>query len=404
MGYASEESAAEAAWVAEWCAARNISCHLGFANVGQLARQKKRSKQETARAARCEFLEATAAAAGASKIATAHTQDDQIETVLLNILRGTGLEGLQGIPSRRGPYVRPLLGVSRAEVEAYCLDHELTPRRDPSNLCEETYTRNRVRLQLLPQLARDYNPAVSQALLRLSKIATRDADYLHGKAAEALLALTRECDARRLVLDRPGLARQHPALIRYILRAAITQIRGSMEGVTYAHLEAACRALEVDSPSAFGLSLPHSACTVQVTKDAVILALPPACPAPPVVSIPLPFPGSAALPEIGWSVYVSGERTDGAVLVDANSLQGTAMIVRNWRAGDKIDPVGMGGHHKKVSDVFTDAKVPRAERHTVPIAADDRGIIWVVGYALSERVKVTAATTRVLYLTAERVL
>ncbi len=401
-GLRGEESAADAVWVAEWCAARNIPCHLGFADVGQIARQRKRSKQEAARAARYEFLEATAAAVGASKVATAHTQDDQSETVLLNILRGTGLDGLQGIPARRGPYIRPLLGVSRPEIEAYCLEQELTPRRDPSNLSEETYTRNRVRLQLLPQIARDYNPAISQALLRLSEIAARDSDYLHGQASAALTALTQERDACRLVLDRFGLARQHPALIRYILRAAIAQTRGSREGVTYAHLEAACRALEMDSSSAFSLSLTHPACTVQVTKDAVILALPPVCRVPLLLSTPLPFHGSAALPEIGWSVVAHTERTEGYVAVDADALRGTLLIVRTWQAGDKIDPVGMGGHHKKVSDIFTNAKVPRAERSTVPIVADDRSIIWVAGYALSERVKVTAATTRVIFLTAER--
>ncbi len=159
------------------------------------------------------------------------------------------MDGLRGIPARRGLYVRPLLDVSRAEMEAYCVRHGLTPRRDPSNLSTEAYTRNRVRLELLPQLARDYNPAVGDALLRLSEIAARDSDYLHQQAEAALAGVTRERDVFHLILDRPALAELHPALLRHVLRAAIMRLRGTTEGVTYEHLERICQAVSAPRPA-----------------------------------------------------------------------------------------------------------------------------------------------------------
>ena len=134
-------------------AERGIPCHVGQSQTRQVwPRTRKRSKQEAARAARYAFLEEAAARVRATKIATGHTRDDQVETVLFHILRGTGLDGLRGIPAVRGLFVRPLLDVSRMEIEAYCVQHGLTPRRDPSNLSADAYTRNRVRLELLPQL------------------------------------------------------------------------------------------------------------------------------------------------------------------------------------------------------------------------------------------------------------
>ena len=399
-GLRSEESAAEAQWVAAWCAERGIPCHLGQANVAAVAKARKRSRQEASRAARYEFLAATAAAVRANKIATAHTQDDQVETVLLNILRGTGLDGLRGIPTQRDLYVRPLLDVTRSQIEAYCLEHSLTPRRDLSNFSPDKYTRNRIRLELLPRLVRDYNPAVGNALLRLSEIAALDSDYRHQQAQAALPGVLREQDADRMVLNRAALTSLHPALLRGVLRLAIGRLRGTAEGMTYEMTEAICRAITSLGDYPLGLTLSEPLCRICVTKDVVTLTLPRVCDASAPASVPLPIPGRAVLPGTDWAVEAGGENRPGAVAFNADVIQGTVLTVRNWRTGDKIAPVGLGGHHKKVSDIFTDAKVPRAERQTIPIVTDDAGILWIVGHALAERAKVTEAATRRLFLTA----
>ena len=401
-GLRGEEAAQEAAWVADWCANRGIVCHMGRADVGALAKSQKVSKQQAAREARYGYLERVAERGDATKIATGHTQDDQVETVLLNVLRGTGLDGLRGIPATRGPFVRPLLHVSRTEIEAYCLEHGLTARRDPSNHSSAFYTRNKLRLDLIPQLVREYNPAVGSALLRLSEIASRDSDYLQtvaeGKLEQAILAR----DVFRLVLDRPALASLHPSLLRYVFRRAITALRGTLQGITYEHVERACVAVSTPSPRAFLLNLPYPLCTVRVADDTLTLTLANVAASLPDVSAPLPVPGTAWLPGTPWMVSAGFDSLPDTLALDADAVAPGTLTLRNWRRGDRIDPLGMSGQHKKVSDVFTDAKLPRAERPSVPIVADERGLLWVAGYAVSERAKVTPETKRRLFLRAVR--
>ena len=406
-GLRGEESAQEAAWVAAWCAERGIVCHVERADVGALAKAQRVSKQQAAREARYEFLERVAARIGATKIATGHTQDDQVETVLLNVLRGTGLDGLRGIPPVRGLYVRPLLQVPRAQIEAYCERHGLTPRRDPSNQSSETYTRNKIRLDLLPQLVRDYNPAVRSALLRLSEIATRDADYLRTQAEAALVDVTRERNPSRLVLDHAALRRLHPALLRHVLRAAIASVRGTSSGITHQHVESLASAIEKWYYQSFGLMLPAPLCKADLLPPTLTLSRG-LIPHPALdFSLPLPVPGEGQLPEIGWTIRAAFAETDVTpdpflAFLNADALDYDSLHVRTWRPGDKIAPLGMGGHHKKLSDVFGGAKVPREERYRVPIVADAGGLLWVVGHVVSERARVTPQTTRRLFLRAVR--
>lgn len=271
-GLRGEASAADAAFVQTFCDERGIPCHQGQADVAALAHQRKISKQAAARAARYGFLDAAAEPIHANKIATAHTQDDQAETILLNILRGTGLDGLRGIPVRRGRYIRPLLGVSRADVLAYCETHGLTPRLDASNLTTH-YTRNRLRLELLPQIERDYNPAVRDALLRLSEIAARDADYLRAQATATLPEVTLASDAACLVLDCAKLRRLHPSLLRHVLRAAFLLSRGTLEGIAHEHLEPLCAAVLGRQRLPFGLTTPAPHCAARVTQRRMTLRL-----------------------------------------------------------------------------------------------------------------------------------
>ena len=399
-GLRGAEAEAEADWVADWCRERGIVCHIGRVD---LSAKRGQSVQEAARAARYEFLALTAAAVGANLIATGHTRDDQAETVLGNILRGSGLDGLRGIPGRRQigagrgvMIVRPLLDVSRAEVETYNAAHGLSPRRDPSNLSAEHYTRNRLRLELLPQLRRDYNVRVDAALVRLSEIAGRDSDYLRMQAAAALEEATRARDTERLTLDRAALAALHPALLRYVVRLAVEQVRGTAEGMGFEPTEALCRAVTDGLDST--CTLPNPLCRVQTAGNLVTIsaaakdggradAWPPAF---------LAVPGEAALGE--WTVRAAFENHADGVRLDADGVDLASLHVRAWQAGDKLDPLGMGGRHKKVSDIFADAKVPRSERHRIPIVADAQGILWVAGYAQSERAKEAPSTVRRLFL------
>ena len=396
-GLRGKESAAEADWVLDWCAERGIVCHVGKEDVAAFALARKQGIQEAARSVRYAFLERTAEAIGGNKIATGHTRDDQAETVLGNILRGTGTDGLRGIPERRGLLIRPLLNTTRAEIEAYCAEHGLSPRQDASNFFPDHYTRNHIRLELLPRLRREYNPRVDDALVRLSEIAARDSDYLAVQAQAALADVMRERDKFSVRLDRAALTALHPALLRSVVRRAFATLRGTGKGLSYEALETICTAV-LSRRATFALTLPSPLCTVGVAGHSVTLALA-NVPAPfGSFAALLPVPGTVSLPTIGWAVHAAGEDHPGAVRLDAAAVDLTSLTARNWRFGDKIDPLGMGGRHKKLSDIFSDAKVPRSERPRVPIVADAQGLVWVAGYTLAERVKVTPETGQVLYL------
>jgi tRNA(Ile)-lysidine synthase len=226
-----------------------------------------------ARRVRYEFLTRSAKEVNANRIATGHTLDDRIETVLLNIIRGAGIEGLKGIPYRRGIYVRPLLDTARADVTAYCVSEGLSPRLDTSNLASDHYTRNKIRLELLPHLERNYNIGVREAVRRLSEIAVRDADYLSRHALLALEAAMMDRADGAVILDARKLRTLHPALLRYVLRAALEEVRGTPANVPFEILEQICAAIETPPASPFGVTTPPPHCAVRVTQRRVAISL-----------------------------------------------------------------------------------------------------------------------------------
>lgn len=410
-GLRGQEADDDAAFVADYCAARSIPCFMGKADVAREAAQAHVSVQQAARAARYAFLAQAAQQCGADKVATAHTQDDQVETVLHHILRGSGLDGLRGIPARRGIYVRPLLGVIRAQVEAYCAAHALLPRRDSSNSDLSHYTRNRIRHALLPLLERDGYPGVRPALLRLSQTASADADFLHSHA-EAMLrqATLAECVSPvGLTLSRAGLRALHPALLPHVLRAALRLVRGSTENVTHQHLAQVADALLSPAEAAWGMTTPAPACHVTVRVQTVTLTLPSGAMFPSDIgySAPLLVGGSVPMPSFGYSVQAE-LRPSAAMppssptleVFDVRQVHLPSLHVRGWRPGDRIAPRGLAGHTQKVQDVFTNAKVPRARRAQVPIVADQDGLLWLAGFAASERGRPAQDTQQCLVLSA----
>lgn len=224
------------------------------------------------------------------------------------------------------------------------------------------------------------------------------------QAKAALTAITAEREADHLTLDRPALAALHPALIRHVLKLALTELRGTGEGLTYEHLEQISEAALANARNVVSWTLPSPASTVKITQKTVVLTLNAVPALFGDVTVPLSIPGTAALPQTDWRVQASlaplPDSSFTAVL-DADTVQGNTLTLRNWRHGDCIDPMGMNGRHKKVSDIFIDAKIPRTERLRVPIVADEAGILWIVGHCVAERAKVTPETRRRLYLAAD---
>lgn len=229
------EAAEEAEFVEVFSTSLGLKCFVTAIDVSAYSKANKISSQEeAARLLRYQCLRRIAATWGGAQIATGHHRDDQVETVLLNFLRGAGSGGLRGMKPLNGDVMRPLLAVSRLEIEAYCEEQGLQPRRDSSNFTTE-YRRNRIRLELLPVLEKSYNPAIREAIWRLASLAGDEHDYIRGEAAKlwGKVAIAGDCVA----IESQGLAALPTALQRELIRQAIEKKRGALTGISFEHVE-----------------------------------------------------------------------------------------------------------------------------------------------------------------------
>lgn len=373
-GFRGEESEAEAVYVQEYCKEWNTPCHVGRFDVPQLRKEWHLSAQEAARRVRHTFLRETAETLQAQRIALAHTQTDRVETILLQILRGTGTQGLSGFPAKNLPLVRPLFDLTRSETQVYCEEWSLQPRTDSSNH-NTAYRRNRTRLELLPYLREHYNPAVDESLLRLAEIAIAENDYLETQAQEALKGVVGETPCT--ILREPFLALPL-ALQRRVLRLAVVQVRQTEADLSFEIVERVRLAVIEDTP--LTLQLPHAGTqqtTIQYKESRILLK----SDAPKRVPEAWQREVTPLLISEGEPLPLSEFR----LLLPVGAVK-LPLVVRSWRKGDRMQPRGMQGH-KKLQDLFTDAKIPQERRATFPVLVDEagEGRIWaVLGLRLAE--------------------
>ncbi|HOS43292.1 MAG TPA: tRNA lysidine(34) synthetase TilS, partial [Armatimonadota bacterium] len=375
------DAAEDAAFVSARAASYGLPFLLRAVDVPARVAETGESVEDAARTLRYAALRAMAADADCTRIATAHTADDQAETVLMRLLRGAGLTGLRGIPPRRGDIVRPLLSCWRREIETYAAARNLPFRLDATNL-STAFFRNRIRHDLLPLLERDYAPRLRERLANLAELARADAAYLDG-LAESRYRAVRVPIPDGIML--PFLADEARALRWRVWRLAIADARGAREDIGYAHL-AAIEALQPRE----AVHLPG----LRVVREEGALLFLPAGNAE--ITIPpqaLPSPGALHFPGIGRLTAVRSPRPlplvggDEAVL-DAASAD-PPLTVRGWQPGDRYRPFGAPGS-RKLQDIFVDAGVPKRLRGRIPVVLDARGIIWVAGFRIADRVKMVS--------------
>jgi tRNA(Ile)-lysidine synthase len=381
---------------AAFCEQLNVPFVSRRVDVPQLARELQAGLEEAGRHARYEFFAQAAHQASAALIATAHTLDDLLETMLLNLVRGCGIAGLAGIPARRGAVVRPLLPFERAETRAYCAAHGLWFHDDPANF-DDALARCRVRLRVVPELER-LNPSVRLAAARLAGIAGQEDRYLDGIAGAALerceaplngpLAfLTRDLEA---AFRRKDLGGMHPVIVRRALRLAAGHLGAEL---TYDQVHTAADALPCGKPGS-------------ITAPAGKVVLEWGCELLHVYRIeaeapfrhPLTVPGETEAVAAGWR-FVAHPAAGGDpmrpprsldVVLDQDAAQG-GLYFRSLEPGDRMAPLGMTGA-RKLADLMSEAGLTLAARRRLPILCDSEGPIWVPGVALGERVKVTPAS------------
>ena len=366
------ESDGDEAFVRSFCAAHGIELTVGRGDVSAFATESGRSLEDAARIKRYEFLESLPC----DWLATAHTADDNAETVLLHLLRGSGLRGLCGIPPVRGKLVRPLLSVTREEVVAY-LRAEGIPWREDSTNMEDGCLRNRLRHHVLPLLKQE-TPDLSQKLLRQSELLRGDDAFLE-EAAQTLCQRADAPDSYRIppLLSAPD-ALQKRAL-RLILRRYLPQ------DVSLAHIEALQALLRSERPSAL-LSLPGGL-TVRRRYDAFTVS---AEEPPKLHKTPL-LPGVTELPELGLRITCEltencekTENTPFHFAIKYGIISGSQLFARSRESGDVLTL--KNGHTKSLKRLFIDRKIPLAERQRLAVITAGDTVLAVAGLCVNHLV------------------
>ena len=329
---------------------------VGSGDVESEAKRCKKGIEETAREMRYAFLYETARAVGADVIATAHTADDNLETLLLHLVRGSGLQGLTGIPPRQGMLVRPLLSTTRREIEDYLRLYGVPHVEDSSN-ADETYSRNKMRRQVIP-LLEQFNPALRENSIDAIRYLRADNDYLSAQAAR-IAALAQVTEGSVSIAAAAVAQAPNPLAVRAV-RQLLALTAGGTTDCAAAHLEAVVTLCRGDSPSA-EVRLPGGRTARRVYDRLIITDRPP----PPPLEPFAPLRGENPVPGTDWTLRLDVDPWPG-------------LVVRPRQVGDEL--VLPGRPRRTLKKLFIDQKIPRRSRERVPVLADAGGVLAVAGF------------------------
>jgi tRNA(Ile)-lysidine synthase len=374
-----------------------IPFEYGKFNVREFKRAGGFSLQDAARRIRFHFFKGLLRKHQATKIALGHNADDQVETVLINLLRGSGLKGLKGIlPIRDGKVIRPLLEVWRREIDSFALKKGIPFFVDSSNL-KKTYLRNRLRMDLIPLIEREYQARFKGVVLKTANLLQGENDYLDRESAQAYQRIVRG-EKDKVSFNFSEYQSLHRAIQWRVIQRIVEGIYGEEEeglretGRIFSKL--------LQSPPSFRLELP---CGVFEKRYNTVLARKGSVKPVPPFETELLSPGCTLVEEIRREVVIEEICSDRSeafneppniAYLACESLK-FPLKMRNFRPGDRFQPLGVKGT-QKLKEFYIDHKVPRFERPSIPLLISGEMIAWVVGYRIDERVKVTGKSRKVL--------
>ncbi len=412
------ESAQDAQFVAQFAAGLGLPVVSQREDVAAYAQERNMSVEEAARELRYTFLFQQAQENGAQAVLVAHHADDQVESVLMHLLRGAGMAGLRGMqvvsynPDWHAdiPLVRPLLGIWRREIDEYCQAQEITPREDQTNQ-DTTYFRNRLRHELIPSLE-DYNPNVRQAIWRTADTLAADYQALQQLVEGAWLECQTVAEEDCVRLQRLVFNAQPLGLKRAIMRQAIGQLRPGLRDIGYEAVEGALAFAA--EPSVSGEADLVDGLKLEAEGEWLIITewhTPRWQPEWPYISGKryLDIPGSLDMIE-GWTLeaevleytpqlyqHALNNADDFQAWLDAEAID-QPVFVRAVQDGDKFSPLGMKTKSMKVGDYFTNIKLPRRARRHWPLLLDQIGVLWIPGQRIDHRVRLKDSSRLILKL------
>lgn len=407
-----QDSFEDEKYAKEFCEKLNIKLKIERVDLKNIAKKKRLSIEEAGREERYKIFEKAAKNFDADKIAVAHNKNDQAETILMNIIRGTGLAGLKGIEFKRGKIIRPILNIERLEIEEYCNKNNLEPRIDKSNL-ETIYTRNKIRLDLIPYISKLFDIDIISKLTKMSEIIKNENDFIEyytEKLYNKTLVKKREGE---VVLNLKTFNTYHKGARGRILRKTIKEVIGFIKGIESVHIDDIIK-LALDGRVGAEIHLPHkirakrSYETLKVYKFKTSLQI-------KFYKTKLNIPGDTLIRDENFILRANIIENLENIIYDINSDQykrnhgilttqyfdydklGRGINIRKRESGDLIKPLNSNGT-KKIKKYFIDEKIPIDIRDRIPLVSKGKEIVWIVGYVISDKYKITKSTKRVLKL------
>ncbi len=389
-----KESDDDANYVIEHAKKLNLPITVETLDVHNLIRQGE-SLESGARRIRYEFFENVVNKVNADKVALGHNADDQAETVLMHFIRGSGTQGLGGIPPvRNNKYIRPLIEISRNEIDEYLKSINIIPRIDSSNQNLD-YQRNKIRLELIPILEKEYNPNIKRILWNTGQLLRSEDELLNSLAMDIIKGCIIEQNERKIILQISRINQYHIALKRRIIRLAIKNLIGDLYGYDFDHIESVIGLMD-NLITGSVINLPGNICA-EKSYDTLIIRYQEKR-VYKDFEYKIDFPGIFEIPELGLIVRTELSYEPKIYKVKSKLQESfdyekitNELYIRNRRHGDKFFPLGMKGC-KKLQDFFVDEKVPKSQRDNIPILTCGNDIVWVIGYRIDERFKITEQT------------
>ena len=420
-GLRGEESDNDEKFVRKLSESMGIEFECKYVDIPSLRQGRRGSIEEIARKERYQFLAEMARKHQAHKIALGHHLHDQAETVLMNFIRGSGMEGLKGIlPMREGMYIRPLIALTRGEIVNFLAREGIRFMADSSN-AHDSYLRNRIRHRLIPELKEHYNPRIEESLAQMAEVIRLEDEYMKTVLKEVLLEGWDDGGKGGVTINIPKFLVLHEAIQNRAIKTLLQRFSPSGGGIGYVHVKAVMDLLR---------SCRHHGClhlpfNIRIRRDHDLLVISrqkgpggklmqelsggyDPCFSPTDADIgqfsyDVAIPGRIEIPEVDMTIVfnILDKPTEGIhfnqekmAYMDIEAMR-FPLTIRNLRPGDRIQPLGMGGT-KKLKCYFIDKKISQAERRRIPLLVDDRSVLWIVGMRLSERVKITDKTKRLL--------
>ncbi len=391
-------------FVEDQCKRLNLPYYTKNVNMVEYGKEKGITSEEAGRELRYGFFREILKDQGGGKIAVAHNKNDQAETVIMRFMRGTGIDGLRGMEYISEDIIRPILSVNRQEIENYIEENKIETVLDKTNL-QPIYSRNKVRLELLPYIEENFNPNIIDTIWRISRISSIDSKFLEDYTKKKYNIIVKKDEQNGIILDGKKILDLDKSIQQRIIRTAIQKINGSLQGITEAHVLSVLNLL-VKGNTGKGVDLINNVIARLDYNDLILEKED--TEKYKDYYYEFPYPGVVNIEEIGYSfnvdlIDINGkykfERSNHIGYFDLEKIKGN-LYLRNRRIGDSFSPFGMEGS-KKIKDYFIDEKISQDLRDEIPLLTDEKNILWVVGYRTSEIYKVTDNTKRILKISYE---